>query len=115
MAKQSGHVTNHHDVSKAGPDKGANPSREHPHNKVPVRIAKEFAFAAPGLDVPAERRRPAREEGTDRDHPVNKALRDEDKSLFGPQLGEHQKDMAVTPIHGESGNSHVAEPPPSKL
>jgi hypothetical protein len=104
----------HHDLPghvKAKP----NARHIHPHDLVPVRVSRERGFAAPGLDTPAERRRPAREAGTDRDHPVNKALRDEDKSLFGPQLGEHQKDMAVTPIHGESGNSHVAEPPPSKL
>jgi hypothetical protein len=80
-------VTAHHDASKAGPDKGANPAREHPHNKVPVRITKESAFAGPGSDAPAETQRPARDAGTDQDHPVNNDLRDDDKPLIGPQLG----------------------------
>ena len=34
-----------------------------------------------------EQSRPARETGTDELHPINKALRDEDKSLIGPELG----------------------------
>jgi hypothetical protein len=90
-------------------------SHIHPHDLVPVRVSRESGFAAPGLDTPAERQRPKREAGSRTTHPLNAAIRDEDKSLFGPKLGEHQKDMAVTPIHGESGNSHIAHPPPKAL
>jgi hypothetical protein len=67
--------------------KDTNAPHEHPHAAIPVRIAKESSFAGPGSDAPAETRRPARDAGTDQDHPVNKAIRDEDKSLIGPELG----------------------------
>jgi hypothetical protein len=68
-------------------NKDTNAPHDHPHVGIPVRISKESSFAAPGLDTPAETQRPVRDAGTDQDHPVNKAIRDEDKSLFGPQLG----------------------------
>jgi hypothetical protein len=60
---------------------------EHPHAAIPVRVSKESSFAGPGSDAPADTQRPPREAGTDQDHPVNKKLRDEDKSLIGPALG----------------------------
>jgi hypothetical protein len=68
-------------------NKTTSPPHTHPSEGVPVRIAKESGFAAPGLDVPAQQSRPARDAGTPQDHPVNRPLRDEDKSLIGPQLG----------------------------
>ena len=67
--------------------KTTNPSHEHPHTAVPLRISKESGFAGPGMDTPAERQRPARDVGTPQLHPLNKAIRDEDKSLIGPELG----------------------------
>jgi hypothetical protein len=88
MAKQPSDVTSHHDVSKSGPASGKdiNP-HSHPLESVPLRIAKESGFAAPGLDAPTQRQRPARASGTPQDHPVNRPINDEDKSLIGPQLG----------------------------
>jgi hypothetical protein len=82
-------VTNHHDLSKAGPAPGkdTNPRHAQPHEAVPVRVSKESGFAGPGSDAPAETQRPAREAGTESDHPVNRPLRDEDRSLIGPALG----------------------------
>ena len=88
--------------------KDTNAPHEHPHESVPLRIAKESSFAAPGLDTPAERRRPTRGAGTPQDHPVNKALRDEDKSLIGPELGrggiegERLPPVAATETYGDA-------------
>jgi hypothetical protein len=79
-------VKDHFDVSKAVV-KDAGAVHAHPHEAVPLRIASESGFAAPGLDTPAETQRPKRDAGTAQDHPVNKTLRDEDKSLIGPGLG----------------------------
>jgi hypothetical protein len=67
--------------------KDTNAPHEHPHVAIPVRVAKESSFAGPGSDAPAETRRAARDAGTPHDHPVNRPLQDEDKSLIGPQLG----------------------------
>jgi hypothetical protein len=60
---------------------------EHPHAAIPVRIAKESSFAAPGLDTPAEQTRPARDAGTPQDHPLNRPISTENSSLIGDQLG----------------------------
>jgi hypothetical protein len=86
----------------------------HPHDLVPIRVARESGFAGAGLDVPAKQSRPSRSADMPKSHPVNRPIGTENKSNLG-RLGEHQKDMAVTPIHGQSGNSHIAEPPPRKL
>jgi hypothetical protein len=67
--------------------KTTNPVHEHPHTSIQVRVSKESSFAAPGLDTPAETQRPKRDVGTPQDHPVNRPIADEDKSLIGPQLG----------------------------
>jgi hypothetical protein len=84
-------VTAHHDVSASvGPAGGdTNASHTHPYSSVPVRIAKESSFAASGLDVPAEQRRPARDSGSEHDHPANQPIRTDDQSLIGERLGEH--------------------------
>jgi hypothetical protein len=98
MAKRPS-VSNHHDISKAAPGKDTNPRHAHPHEAVPVRVAKESGFAAPGLDVPAETQRPTRPAGTDQLHPLNKPLRDENRSLTGPQLGRGGTDgPRLTPV-----------------
>jgi hypothetical protein len=34
--------------------KTTNPGHAHPHESVPLRIAKESGFAGPGSDAPAE-------------------------------------------------------------
>jgi hypothetical protein len=86
-----------------------NAPHEHPHAAIPVRIAKESSFAGPGSDAPAETQRPKRDAGTDQDHPINKALRDEDKSLIGPQLGRGGtgKPMRVPALSGDPGAKFV--------
>jgi hypothetical protein len=67
--------------------KGTNPPHEAPNAGDAPRVAKESSFAGPGSDAPAETRRAARDAGTPHDHPVNRTLQDEDKSLIGPRLG----------------------------
>jgi hypothetical protein len=52
-----------------------------------VRVSKESSFDGPGLDVPADTRRPQRDVGSPQDHPLNKPLDTDDESLIGPQLG----------------------------
>lgn len=79
-------------------NKTTSPGHAHPHEAVPVRIAKESGFAAPGLDVPAEQSRPARDAGTERDHPANRPLQDEDKSLIGPELGRGGTEKPMAPL-----------------
>jgi hypothetical protein len=80
-------VSNHHDLSAVVGH--SDPSRAHPHDSVPVRVAREGGFAGPGLDVPAETHRAARAPGTPRDHALNKPLRTENEALAGPPLGVH--------------------------
>jgi hypothetical protein len=58
-----------------------------------VRIARESSFAAPGSDAPAQTKRPARDAGTERDHPANRPRQDEDKSLIGPVLGRGEQGL----------------------
>jgi hypothetical protein len=73
-----------------------NPGHDHPHVAIPVRISKESSFAAPGLETPdkATQQRPARDAGEPCDHPLNRPIETEDKSLIGPQLGVHP----LTPV-----------------
>jgi hypothetical protein len=89
MSKQPSDVSNHHDVSRAVSPAGkdTNPKHSHPHESVPVRIAKESGFAAPGLDVPAAQSRPSRPAGTPQDYPLNKPIATENKSIIGAELG----------------------------
>jgi hypothetical protein len=75
--------------------KTTNPGHDHPHVAVPVRISKESSFAAPGLDTPAEPQRPKRAPGTPADHPLNRPIADEDKSLIGPELGKGGTDQPM--------------------
>ncbi len=67
--------------------KDTNAPHEHPYAAIPVRIAKESGFAAPGLDVPAQQSRSARDAVGERDHPLNGPIGKENESLIGPQLG----------------------------
>ncbi len=78
--------------------KTTNPGHDHPHVAIPVRVAKESSFAGPGMDTPAETQRPKRDAGSDQGHPLNKALRDEDKSLIGPQLGRGGTEKPMGPL-----------------
>jgi hypothetical protein len=77
-------VSNTHDVSSAA--KSGDPARRHPSEGVDVRIAEESGFAGPGLDVPADKRRPVRDAGTERMHPLNRPIATEDRSLIGVEL-----------------------------
>jgi hypothetical protein len=77
--------------------KTTNPPHAHPHEAVPVRVAKESGFAAPGLDVPAEQSRPARGAGSEHDHPVNRPIETENTSLIGPQLGRGGTETQTLP------------------
>jgi hypothetical protein len=88
--------------------KTTTPGHAHPHEAVPVRIARESGFAGPGLDVPAEKRRPARDAGTNQDHPLNRPVDDEDKSLIGPELGKGGIDQPMQ-VHA------IPDPPPHEV
>jgi hypothetical protein len=67
--------------------KDTNAPHAHPQEAIPVRVAKESGFAGPGLDVPAEQSRPARDAVGEHDHPLNRPVSKENESLIGPQLG----------------------------
>jgi hypothetical protein len=88
--------------------KTTHPGHEHPHAAVPIRIAKESSFAAPGLDTPADRQRPTRDAGTSQDHPLNRPVDDEDKSLIGPELGKGGTDRPMQA-------NVIPDPPPHEV
>jgi hypothetical protein len=77
--------------------KDTNAPHEHPHTSIPVRISKESSFAGPGSDTPdkATQQRPKRDVGTPQDHPVNRPIADEDKSLIGVELGKGGVDQPM--------------------
>jgi hypothetical protein len=88
--------------------KDTNAPHDHPHVAIPVRIAKESSFAGPGSDAPAETQRPARAAGTPHDHPVNRPIADENKSLIGTELGKGGIDQPMQ-VHV------IPDPPPHEV
>jgi hypothetical protein len=87
--------------------KDTNAPHGHPHASIPVRISKESSFAGPGSDTPdkATQQRPKRAPGTPQDHPVNRPIADEDRSLIGPELGRGGIDQPMQ-VHV------IPDPPP---